>query len=163
MSCNNSCNNCSCNNTENSVLGLYKLKEAIQFRVDNRSLKLPEGSLVEITEIDANLHKILIKFEETISDWFSSGLLDWFSKVDEDFEDIPEYQEFIYHKDYSIGEYFKIGKEIFKVITDMNDCCENCEFNTGILAEYCKKFLCAEYGRADMNNVCVILYDTLED
>lgn len=167
MSCNNSCNNCSCDNTENSVLGLYKLKEAMRFRVTNSSFELSEGSLVKVTQVDSNFHKILIEFEETITDWFSDKYLDFFIKVDEnsyeDFNDTPEYQEFIYHEDYSVGEYFKIGKEIFKVTTDIGDSCKNCEFNSGILLEYCEKLLCSEYGRSDRNNVCVILYDTLED
>lgn len=100
MSCNNSCNNCSCDNTENSY---------------------------------------------------------------EDSEYIPDYQEFVPDKEYAVGEFFKIGNEVFKVILgNDNKDCKNCEFDI-YLEECCGIFKCNKCVRQDNQIVVVILYDTLED
>lgn len=162
MSCNNSCKNCSCNNTENSVLGLYKLKEAMDFQTSNYYFKLVEGSLVEIIQVDSDTHKTLIKFEETISEWFRDDILDRLIKVDEnsyeDSEDIPEYQEFIHGEEYAVGEFFKINKEIFKICaTTYPQACDNCDFVDLGYRDYCGTFGC--YNK----DTIAILYDTIED
>lgn len=169
MSCNNSCNNCYCDNTENSVLGLYKLKEAMDFQTAIYYFELVEGSLVEIIQVDSDTHKILIKFEETVSEWFHDDILDRLIKVNEnsyeDSEDIPEYQEFIPDKEYAVGEFFKINKEVFKVTIDNCNVkgCHLCDFNVENFEWYCTNFNCEAGRRKDMRYTITILYDTLED
>lgn len=102
MSCNNSCDNCSCNNTENYY---------------------------------------------------------------EDSEDIPEYQEFIPDKKYAVGEFFKISKEVFKVIDVSeipNKACDYCDFSS-MEVDYCSSFKCDDYPVTSDFNIAAILYDTIED
>ncbi len=95
MSCNNSCNNCSCNNTENSY---------------------------------------------------------------EDSEDIPEYQELVPSKEYAVGEFFKIDKEVFKICAAIYPrACDNCDFVALGYSDYCGTFGCFN------KDTIAILYDTLED
>jgi len=67
----------------------------------------------------------------------------------------PVYEEFIPQKDYPVGGFFKIGNEVFKVVTGDGETCTSCEFehyNRG----YCGDFAC------DIGNVTAILYDVVD-
>jgi hypothetical protein len=65
----------------------------------------------------------------------------------------PEYEEFVPRKEYPVGGFFKIGNDVFKVVTG-EYVCTNCEFYNGC-DNKCRDFSC--------DGVNAILYDTLED
>lgn len=66
----------------------------------------------------------------------------------------PVYEEFVHRKEYPVGGFFKIGNEVFKVVTGESTC-ENCEFLTESDPCHCRDFAC--------DGVNAVLYDTLED
>lgn len=68
-----------------------------------------------------------------------------------------QYEEFVPHKEYPIGGFFKIGKEVFKVVEDTYVVCSRCDaeelFVNGEWAcEVCNQW-----------DTQFILYDTLDD
>lgn len=72
-----------------------------------------------------------------------------------------EYQEFVPDKEYSVGEFFKIDKEVFKVVGDVEDDCVSCEFLTNNF--FCNNSVCGFSERMDQTSVQFILYDALEE
>ena len=72
------------------------------------------------------------------------------SKVEPD----PAYEEFVPLKEYPVGGFFKIGNEVFKVVTG-DGTCKNCHFSADDGGCRCFGFAC--------DGVNAILYDTLED
>ena len=71
-----------------------------------------------------------------------------------------EYQEFIPYKEYAIGEFFKVGNKVFKVIEESKDYpCEDCDLGDSM---WCHHVACTAQGRDDLTEVAFILYDTLE-
>lgn len=71
-----------------------------------------------------------------------------------------EYQEFVPDKEYSVGEFFKIDKEVFKVVEDGRYPCESCDFSR---KSVCEGMICSDCQRSNEDSVQFILYDTLED
>lgn len=71
-----------------------------------------------------------------------------------------QYEEFVPNKEYSIGGFFKIGKEVFKVVQDkqLDPDCPNCD-----IEDRCYVFACTKWDRKDRAEVYFILYDTLDD
>jgi hypothetical protein len=65
----------------------------------------------------------------------------------------PIYEELVPRKEYPVGGFFKIGNDVFKVVTGESNC-ENCEFHTESDLRHCRDFECV--------GVNAILYDTLE-
>lgn len=71
-----------------------------------------------------------------------------------------EYEEFVPFKEYPVGGFFKIGKEVFKVVEDkiLDKNCPNCD-----IEDRCYLFKCTKYDRKDHNEVYFTLYDTLPE
>lgn len=71
------------------------------------------------------------------------------------------YQNFNSDKEYIVGEFFRIGKEVYKVILDEMEGCTNCEFQN--VPTLCSKMICGYEMRYSEDSVVFILYDTLEE
>lgn len=69
---------------------------------------------------------------------------------------IPEFEA---NKEYPIVGFFKIGKEVFKVVNSA--CCSVCDI--AHKDEWCAQQICAKHERDDKTSVGFILYDELED
>ena len=67
---------------------------------------------------------------------------------------IMEYEEGVPHKKYPVGGFFKIGNEVFKVVSG-DGTCKNCHFSADDGGCRCFGFAC--------DGVNAVLYDTLED
>lgn len=76
-------------------------------------------------------------------------------------DNTEEYQEFVPNKEYAIGEFFKIGREVFKVVSDYSLSCNKCEFKH--LSSTCYSNVCEPDARFDEVPVSFILYDTLDE
>ncbi len=74
-----------------------------------------------------------------------------------------EYEEFVPNKEYPVGGFFKIGREVFKVVKYTGDAfrCDVCEFDDVRYQEYCENGCCTDIERQEP--VYFILYDTLDD
>lgn len=74
-----------------------------------------------------------------------------------------QYEEFVPDKEYPVGSFFKIGSEVFKVVTYNENYlrCESCDLSSEEYTYHCDVSRCSSYER----NIVVefILYDTLED
>lgn len=70
---------------------------------------------------------------------------------------IPEFEV---NKEYPIGGFFKIGKEVFKVVKSREELCPACDVAT--TAQECAHQRCTASEREDRVDVCFILYDELE-
>lgn len=67
------------------------------------------------------------------------------------------YEEFVPYKEYPVGGFFKIGREVFKVVEQTG--CTRCEFDN----IDCMNLICVDEDRSDANSVIFILYDTLDE
>ena len=77
-----------------------------------------------------------------------------------------EIEDFDEDKEYSVGEFFKMGNEVFKVIEGTDSLylhsrdCMICDLPYEIIK--CR-FRCSRYERKDRIGVTAILYDTIEE
>ena len=76
----------------------------------------------------------------------------------QDYEEI-QVEDFIPYKEYPVGGYFRIGKEVFKVVSNPYYCCSYCDINA---TDHCFKMACDRTEREDEDSVQFILYDTEE-
>lgn len=72
------------------------------------------------------------------------------------------YQEFIPNHEYKVGDFFKIGSEVFKVVEGDGDDCTNCDVWSNSDAG-CHSKVCSEYERDDGLDVFFILYDNISE
>ena len=73
-------------------------------------------------------------------------------------EDVREIQQFVPYKEYTVGEFFKYGKDVYKVVNgSSDDACPMCDLR--LCSSYIK---CTRYERSDEDNIEVILYDSEE-
>lgn len=66
------------------------------------------------------------------------------------------HEEFVPLKEYPVGSFFKVDKEVFKVVKDD---CSHCDYG-GFYG--CNLVSCDMYERNDNTEVSFILYDTIE-
>lgn len=71
-------------------------------------------------------------------------------------EDAQDVQQFVPGKEYYIGEFFKYGNGIYKVVYGTKYNCSFCDL------ELCGDFRCAHHERSDSNDVGASLYDSEE-
>lgn len=76
-----------------------------------------------------------------------------------------QYKEFVPYEEYSIGDFFKIKNEIFKVVEFKNNSerCLECDLDTFEYHYYCDTGKCSNSERWARDIVEFILYDTLEE
>ena len=73
-------------------------------------------------------------------------------------EGVQEVQQFVPYKEYAVGEFFKHGKGIYKVVNGSSDYdCPKCDLR--LCSSYIK---CTRYERSDYINIEAILYDSEE-
>lgn len=70
-----------------------------------------------------------------------------------------QYEEFVLHNEYPVEGFFKIGKEVFKVVKERqpDESCTSCDIEGRCYA------LCTKWDRKDHTEVYFILYDTIDD
>ncbi len=72
-------------------------------------------------------------------------------------KDVPDVQEFVLDKEYTIGEFFKFGERVYKVVTASKDCnCPLCDLGM------CEILKCTACERSDGREIEAILYDSEE-
>lgn len=59
----------------------YKLKEDCRFVCGMTSFGLSAGAVVQVNQIDASTHKVLIDFGDRLADWFHESILAKFEAV----------------------------------------------------------------------------------
>lgn len=57
------------------MIGKYKADEVVSFQSGVSAFRLPKGSVVEVTQVDEENRKVLIKIDENTVDWFSDRFL----------------------------------------------------------------------------------------
>ena len=78
--------------------------------------------------------------------------------INQEDEITVEAEEWNPNKVYTAGEYFTIGKELYKVIVDHNYTCRECDFYRD---RRCRSAIC--YSAYSDNGVIFTLSDTLEE
>lgn len=72
-------------------------------------------------------------------------------------EGVQDVLQFVPGKEYSVGEFFKYGNGIYKVVeSGCNHNCPLCDL------KLCDEFVCSYYERSDYINIEAILYDSEE-
>ena len=62
-------------------MGEYILNEDSYFVCGITVFKLQAGAMVKVTQIDVNGEKVLLSFDDRMSDWFPSNILNRFTKA----------------------------------------------------------------------------------
>lgn len=57
------------------MIGKYRANEATPFRCGVSAFTLPKGAAVEVTQVDIENQKVLMKVSSTDMDWFSMRFL----------------------------------------------------------------------------------------
>lgn len=78
--------------------------------------------------------------------------------ISQEDEIIVEAEEWNSIKVYTAGEYFTIGKELYKVVEGYNSTCQECDFQNN---PHCRDTACL--GIDSKDDVIFTLYDTLEE